>query len=100
MMDILKERYQIMQKVYGFNDDFFIFSTYRPLGIKYIGVLFKKYALEVGLPPIRIHDLRHSHASFLINKSANIKQIASRLGDNDKTVLNVYTYFFLETKMN
>ena len=98
MMDILKERYQMMQKVYGFNDDFFIFSTYRPLGIKYIGVLFKKYALEVGLPPIRIHDLRHSHASFLINKGANIKAIASRLGDNVETVLNVYTHLFLETE--
>ena len=52
-----------------------------PLGIKYIGkYCSRNMHSEVGLPPIRIHDLRHSHASFLINKGANIKAIASRLG--------------------
>ncbi len=37
-------------------------------------------ALAAGLPPIRIHDFRHSHASLLIDANINIKAISARLG--------------------
>jgi integrase len=32
------------------------------------------------LPPIRLHDLRHSHASHLIDAGVNVKVISERLG--------------------
>lgn len=38
------------------------------------------YAQEAGLPHIRIHDFRHSHASLLCNEGINIQEIARRLG--------------------
>lgn len=40
----------------------------------------KKTAEAANLPPIRVHDFRHSHASLLINAGINIKAISARLG--------------------
>lgn len=40
----------------------------------------RQTAMSAGLPYIRIHDFRHSHASLLINANINIKAISARLG--------------------
>ena len=40
----------------------------------------KRVSKKVGLEPIRVHDLRHSHASMLIEMGFNPIQIADRLG--------------------
>ena len=40
----------------------------------------RRYAEAAGLPRIRIHDFRHSHASLLANEGINIQEIARRLG--------------------
>ena len=47
------------------------------------------------LPPIRIHDLRHSHASMLIDMGFNVQQIAERLGhSNANTTMRVYAHLY------
>ena len=46
---------------------------------------------------IRMHDLRHSHASFLIQKGVNILAISKRLGHEDiKMTLNTYAHLYEE----
>lgn len=51
------------------------------------------------LPIIRLHDLRHSHATFLINKGANIVAVSKRLGHSDITMtLKVYTHLLRENE--
>ena len=47
------------------------------------------------LKKIRVHDLRHSHASLLINLGANPLMIAERLGHEDvKMTMNTYGHLF------
>ena len=58
----------------------FIFGHSKPLTPSTIQRRFKKATEEAELPPIRIHDLRHSHATVLINNGANIVAISRRLG--------------------
>lgn len=58
----------------------FIFGHSKPLTPATIQRRFKKATEEAELPPIRIHDLRHSHATVLINNGANIVAISRRLG--------------------
>jgi integrase len=41
---------------------------------------FKKDVKKVGLPVIRFHDLRHTHATMLISQNINPKIISERLG--------------------
>lgn len=52
-------------------------------------------ARVAGLSTIRIHDLRHSHASLLINMGYNIRAVADRLGhENIQTTLNIYGHLY------
>ena len=48
-----------------------------------------------GVPKIRIHDLRHSHVSLLIEMGFSPKEIAERLGhENIETTLNTYAHLY------
>lgn len=49
------------------------------------------------LKKIRFHDLRHTAATDLINKGANIHSISKRLGHaNIKTTMNIYGHYLEE----
>lgn len=81
------------------NDGEFIFSGHASLGISPIQRTFTKAKKESGVKDIRLHDLRHSHASFLIGKGANIVAVSKRLGHaNTKTTLEVYTHLIKESE--
>ncbi len=56
---------------------------------------------EKPIPKIRLHDMRHSHATFLINKGANIVAVSKRLGHSDiNMTLKVYTHLLKENEDN
>ncbi len=55
----------------------------------------KSIAEKTGLPPIRVHDLRHSHASMLIEMGFTPLEIANRLGhESVKTTLDTYSHLY------
>lgn len=59
-----------------------------------IGRYFKIFVEQAGVLRIRIHDFRHSHASYLIANGMNIVDVSKRLGHSDITmILNTYTHF-------
>lgn len=59
----------------------------------------KDHAIMAGLPPIRIHDLRHSHASLLINANFSPIEVADRLGHaNASITLKVYSHFYSQKR--
>src|SRR5206468_1160557 len=41
---------------------------------------FKKMVKRFGLPRIRLHDLRHTHATLLLKAGVPIKVVSERLG--------------------
>ena len=48
-----------------------------------------------GAKKIRIHDIRHSHASLLINQGCDALMLADRLGhEKVSTTLNTYSHLF------
>ena len=55
----------------------------------------KRVATKADLPPIRVHDLRHSHASMLIEMGFAPLEIADRLGhESVKTTLDTYSHLY------
>lgn len=61
--------------------------------------MFKRLARAAGVPEIRVHDLRHTHASLLALKGVSPKVIADRLGHtNVGFTLQVYTHVFEEQR--
>ena len=65
-------------------------------------ILLSKFSLKrqldtackkAGVPRIRVHDLRHSHASYLLSNGINIVILSRRLGhEKVQTTLNIYCH--------
>jgi integrase len=54
---------------------------------------FQKLLIRLGLPRMAIHDLRHSHATLLLEEGAHIKVVAERLGHSDPGLtMRVYSH--------
>ena len=51
---------------------------------------------EAGLPHLRLHDLRHNYASFLINSGKTLYDVQKILGHSDPSVTQRYAH--LSTK--
>lgn len=54
---------------------------------------FYQLVKKLNLPKIRFHDLRHSHATFLLSKNVNPKIVSERLGHSNVSItLNTYSH--------
>lgn len=63
--------------------------------------ILQKAAEAANAPIIRLHDLRHSHASLLINNNVSIKAVSERLGHEDvTTTLNIYSHLYAQQDNN
>ena len=51
-----------------------------PIRPNSIGQAFARLVKETGVPRIRLHDLRHTHASHLLLAGVNVKVVSERLG--------------------
>ena len=82
---------EYIAKLYGIEkgDRIFYFTT------SALDKEIKRIAAKVGLPLIRVHDLRHSHASMLIEMGFAPLEIADRLGhESVKTTLDTYSHLY------
>lgn len=76
----------------------FLFGGEKPLSITSIQRHFdaatkKAQSIDPSLESITLHDLRHSHATNLINNGANIVAVSKRLGHSStEMTLSVYTH--------
>ena len=58
-----------------------------------------EYIAKSQVKPIRIHDFRHSHASYLFSKGVNIKAISTRLGHSSISItLDVYVHLLQDNQ--
>lgn len=58
----------------------------------------KQGAARAGLPEIRVHDLRHSHVSLLINMGFSAVKIADRVGHESVEITYRYAHLFPNTQ--
>lgn len=82
---------QIYRKGYLFGGD-------SPLTRTTIDRYFNEGIKKSGVKKIRLHDLRHSHATMLINAGVNIVAVSKRLGHSDiNQTLKTYTHLLKDT---
>ena len=71
----------------------FTTSTGGPISPRNFIRHFKQALKSAGLPDIRVHDLRHSHASLLLASGVNPKLVQERLGHASITLtLDTYSH--------
>lgn len=63
-----------------------------------ISRIFNNAIKQSGVKKIRLHDLRHSHATWLINNGVNIVAVSKRLGHTSiEQTLKTYTHLLEST---
>ena len=83
-----------MKKKY-FKESWFVFGDELPFRETTIQVRKNKYCKLAGVKQIRIHDFRHSCASFLIQNGASIVLVSKYLGHSKISItLDTYTHLY------
>lgn len=76
----------------------YVFGDNAPLAFNTLRMRFVGYIQKSGVPYIRIHDLRHSAVSYMINNGTNgvadVYIIAQRIGDNVEQIYKTYGHLF------
>lgn len=74
-------------------------SKYKVISNTNANKLLKKTLSKLGITPISIHGLRHTHASVLLYKNVSIHYVSERLGHGDiDTTLREYTHVIKELR--
>ena len=95
LLDILADQKQRQKQEKNFSEDFRICGGVIPIRDSSLTKKNVEYAEAVGLPHIRIHDFRHTHATLLVNEGINIQEIARRLGhSNVEITWNTYSHLY------
>jgi len=75
-------------------DDFvFIRPDGSPLNPSAVSLAFRRIIHKAGLKDIRIHDLRHTHATLMLQAGVNPKVVSERLGHASISItLDIYSH--------
>ena len=92
--DAVSKLFEHDKQIIGFDNQKYIFHFEKPLNQDTIKIRKDRWIAKAHVKRIRIHDLRHSHVSLLINLGFSAFDIAKRLGHSVDMVNNVYGHWF------
>lgn len=92
--DAVSKLFEHDKQIIGFDNQKYIFHFEKPLNQDTIKNRKDRWIAKANVKRIRIHDLRHSHVSLLINLGFSAFDIAKRLGHSVDMVNNVYGHWF------
>ena len=85
------ENRRLLGKGYQSNDYVFKWPDGHPFLPDYVSARFSELLRKNGLPRIRLHDLRHTCASLLLNQGFTLKDVQDWMGHSDiGTTANIY----------
>jgi integrase len=76
----------------------FTYADGRPIRPEYLTHRFGQLTTQLGLPPVRLHDLRHGAATLALASHADLKVIQQMLGHSSiVATADTYTSVLPET---
>ncbi|MGM0603902.1 MAG: site-specific integrase, partial [Bacillota bacterium] len=82
-----------MEKFSSSEDLVFRLDNKEPMHPDYVTRRFRRKADKIGLEKVRFHDLRHTHATWLLQAGVNPKIVQERLGHHDVSItLKIYSH--------
>ena len=88
---LVEDLQEYTSKLYGIMPDARMFQTAK----SHLTREMERGIKLSGVKKIRVHDLRHSHASLLVEMGCSAKEIAERLGhERIETTLNTYSHLY------
>jgi len=92
---LAEEMQEYLKMLYGIEPDDRIFQISK----SYLHHEMNRGSKEAGVKRIRVHDLRHSHVSLLIEMGFSALAIASRLGHESIDITYRYAHLFPSTQI-
>ncbi len=75
------------------DDLVFCYPDGSPLPPNSVTKAFHKLAKSVGIPNMRLHDLRHTHATLMLKQGVHPKVVSERLGHSSVAItLDIYSH--------
>lgn len=91
MPDFLcSEMQDCIKSIYGIKENMRIFNITK----SYLHHEMERGCKQTGIKKIRIHDLRHSHISLLINLGFSASAIGKRVGHTSTEITDTYIHLF------
>ena len=90
----MEEMKDYIDSLYEVDDDARIF----PITKSYLHHEMRRGSEKAGVKKIRIHDLRHSHVSLLIDMGFSAVAIANRVGHESIDITYRYAHLFPTTQ--
>ena len=87
---VANEMKDFIDSIYGITPDDRLF----PVSKSYLHHEMDRGVKESGVKRIRVHDLRHSHVSLLINMGFSAVAIANRVGHESEKITYKYAHLF------
>ncbi len=78
----------------GFSDDCFVFGITEPLVEQTIRRKLDEYATKAGVPRIKVHNLRHSHDSYLRSVGIDKFAISAIAGRTPRITEDTYLHIY------
>mgnify|MGYP004452518029 CR=1 FL=1 len=99
LVNCLKKAKLEAKQLNGFNENYFVAGDAFPISSNALADRKNTNWEKAGVKQIRLHDFRHSCASLLINKGANIQVVAKYLVVHTKIeeTLKTYSHLFIST---
>lgn len=95
LLNSYQELKEMAKKKKYYSDEWFVFGNELPFRESTIQRKKNMYCKLAGVKQIRIHDFRHSCASFLIQHGANIVLVSKYLGHSKISItLDTYTHLY------
>lgn len=99
----LKKKQLRNQKRINYNTDWIDFVCVRDNGdlipLDYVSRAFPRFLKNNGLKPIKLHELRHSNISLLIENGASMKEAQEWAGHSSySTTANIYSHIQAKSK--
>lgn len=96
LMDQLDSHLALCKTCHGFDErTFFVCGVLEPIAKNTLGNVKARIETEANVPHIRIHDLRHSYCSLLINGGFPLSTIAHLMGHSTTEITQkVYSHIY------
>ena len=101
---LLEESVRILKRLYKNKTSKYVFPNpndlSKPINPRVLSSNFNRFLKRYNIKNIRFHDLRHIHATLLLNKNINYKILSKRLGhSNISFTLQTYTHVIPEHEL-
>ena len=98
--DLQNERREVMGNYYIESDYLCTWPNGQVISPNYLTKTFHSIVSKSTLPRVRLHDLRHSAATNLLEMGFNVAQVAEWLGhESPTTTLKFYSHAIKTSKM-